>query len=93
MKKKARRRKPIKVNQFTPIISKAVIAELRSFIEDHPPKRFSRNLRSMLLEFLIYDGATEANYLKDLLYDLEGLFMLLEVILAEQEHSYEKGTS
>ncbi|MEJ0057617.1 MAG: hypothetical protein WDN75_19410 [Bacteroidota bacterium] len=33
---------------------------------------------SVLLEFLIYDGAIEANYLNDLLYDLNGLFELLE---------------
>jgi hypothetical protein len=34
----------------------------------------------MLLEFLRHDNALEALYLKDLLYDLEGLFELLDQI-------------
>lgn len=90
--KRQEKRNAMRVNQPV-IISKTIIAELRLFIEDHPPKKFSRNLRSMLLEFLIYDGAIEANYLKDLLYDLEGLFMLLEAIIAEQEYSHKKSRS
>src|SRR5277367_6420168 len=55
------------------------------FIEYHPAKRFSKNLRSMLLEFLMFEGAIEAIYLNDLLYDLEGLFQLLDVIESEEE--------
>jgi hypothetical protein len=33
----------------------------------------------MFLEFLMCDGSIEASYLQDILYDLEGLFDLLEV--------------
>jgi hypothetical protein len=55
------------------------------FREYHPVDRFSRNLRTLLLEFLMYDGAIEANYLQDLLYDIQGLFELLEVIELENE--------
>jgi len=57
--------------------------ELMHFVEYHQAGRFSRNLRKMLIEFLMYEGATEANYLMDLLYDLEGLFQLLDVIQSE----------
>jgi hypothetical protein len=55
------------------------------FREYHPVDRFSRNLRTLLIEFLMYDGAIEANYLQDLLYDIQGLFELLEVIALENE--------
>jgi len=54
--------------------------EFLQFIDFHSAKRFSKNLRKMLLEFLSNDGALEAVYLKDLLYDLEGLFDLLDAI-------------
>lgn len=57
------------------------------FIEYHPPGRFSKNLRNMLLEFLQFDGAIEAGYLNNLLYDIEGLFSLLDVIEQEKADS------
>lgn len=66
-----------------PALSDPLKEELLRFIEYHSAKRFSKNLRSMLLEFLMDDSAIESNYLKDLLYDLEGLFDLLEVIQSE----------
>jgi hypothetical protein len=59
--------------------------ELDRFIEYHPARRLSRNLRKMLMEFLTYEGATEARYLQDLLYDLQGLFEFLESIQQRQE--------
>lgn len=68
-----------------PTLSDPLKEELLRFIEYHSAKRFSKNLRSMLLEFLMDDSAIESNYLKDLLYDLEGLFDLLEVIQAEDQ--------
>lgn len=57
-----------------------IAAELMRFIEYHPATRFKKNIRKMLLEFLMSEGAVENLYLKDLLYDLEGLFELLDVI-------------
>jgi len=63
------------------IVQEAVV----HFREYHPVDRFSRNLRTLLIEFLMYDGAIEANYLQDLLYDIQGLFELLEVIELETE--------
>ncbi|HZY79098.1 MAG TPA: hypothetical protein VFE50_06205 [Cyclobacteriaceae bacterium] len=53
------------------------------FLEYHPAKRLSLNLRSWLLEFLMYDGSAEAEYLYHLVTDLSGLFDLLEVIQEE----------
>jgi hypothetical protein len=53
------------------------------FLEYHPAKRFSVNLRSWLLEFLMYDGSAEAEYLYHLVVDLDGLFELLEVVQEE----------
>ncbi len=63
----------------------AIAEELTRFMEYHPAKRVDQNLRRMLLEFLQYDGALEAGYLNDLLYDLEGLYDLLDVIQAEKD--------
>lgn len=53
------------------------------FLEYHPAKRLSTNLRSWLLEFLMYDGSAEAEYLYHLVTDLSDLFDLLEVIQEE----------
>lgn len=64
----------------TPSLSPELTDEVLRFIEYHPAKRFDKNLRKMLIEFLQFDGAVEAVYLNDLLYDLEGLFTLLDAI-------------
>lgn len=53
------------------------------FPEYHPAKRFSVNLRSWLLEFLMFEGSAEAEYLYHLMIDLDGLFELLEVVQEE----------
>lgn len=53
------------------------------FVQYHPVRRLSTNLRAMLIDFLMTDGATEAGYLQDLLYDLGGLFELLDVLESE----------
>jgi len=53
------------------------------FLEYHPAKRLSVNLRSWLLEFLMYDGSAEAEYLYHLVTGLSGLFDLLEVVQEE----------
>jgi hypothetical protein len=61
------------------ILSKALKEEFIHFITHCPANRFSRNLRSMLLEFLLASGG-EAPYLKDLVIDLESLFCLLDAV-------------
>lgn len=63
-----------------PVLSDSIATEFARFIEYHPAKDFRRNLRKMLLEFLMRDRAMESVYLKDLLYDIDGLFDLLDVI-------------
>lgn len=64
---------------ITPRLQEAFVR----FLEYHPAKRLSVNLRSWLLEFLMYDGSAEAEYLRHLVTDLSGLFELLEVAQKE----------
>lgn len=61
-------------------LSEDLIKEFERFVEYHPARRLSRNLRSLVLEFLMYDGSAEAEYLRDLVIDLDGLFGLLDAI-------------
>ena len=53
---------------------------LQLFVEQHPPQRLSMNLRKMLLHSHMSEGGLENGFLDDLLYDLEGLFDLLDEI-------------
>jgi hypothetical protein len=66
-------------------ISSDLLEQFERFYEYHPAKRLSRNLRSLLLEFLMYDGSSEAEYLRDLVIDLDGLFTLLDAMEEEAE--------
>ncbi|HMJ70492.1 MAG TPA: hypothetical protein VK508_16420 [Cyclobacteriaceae bacterium] len=67
------------------MISQRLLEQFERFYEYHPARRLSRNLRSMLLEFLMYDGSAEAEYLRDLMIDLDGLFTLLDAMEEEAE--------
>ncbi|MEI9918953.1 MAG: hypothetical protein WDO14_09150 [Bacteroidota bacterium] len=80
-KKKNTKRKRVNGPDFTvtPRLQEAFVR----FLEYHPVKRLSVNLRSWLLEFLMYDGSAEAEYLYHLVTDLSGLFDLLEVVQEE----------
>lgn len=64
-------------------LSKPLKEAFVQFIEHYPAKRFNRNLRRMLLEYLMHDGAVTSIYLYDTLMDLDGLFELLDVIEME----------
>ena len=66
-------------------ISHELLEHFERFFEYHPARRLSRNLRSLLLEFLMYDGSSEAEYLRDLVIDLDGLFTLLDAMEEESE--------
>ena len=68
------------------LLSTTLQEEFLRFIEYHPPYRFNRNLRKMLLEYLMHEGSLEEFYIKDLLYDLQGLFDLLDMIEMERAH-------
>lgn len=65
-----------------------MLVQLERFVEYHPARRFGQNLRSLLLEFLMYDGSAEAEYLRDLAIDLTGLFDLLDAIELVQGVGY-----
>ncbi len=67
-----------------PPLSGRLTGEFADFVEYHSAKQFRRNLRKMLLEFLMHEQSVESIYLKDLLYDINGLFDLLDVIESEQ---------
>lgn len=67
------------------VISQELLEAFERFNEYHPAKRFSRNLRSLLLEFLMYDGSAEAEYLRDLMIDMDGLFTLLDAMEEDTE--------
>lgn len=67
------------------VLNKTLEEDFLRFIGQHPAARFKRNLRKMLLEFLMTDDAVEAFHFKDLIYDLEGLFELLDSIEENME--------
>lgn len=79
MRKSPARKKKLSVRRHHDIPEPLREAFLE-FLERHPARRLSRNLRTMLLEFLMREEVMEAPYLKDLLFDLEGLFALLDVL-------------
>ena len=67
------------------LVSFALQEELRRFMEYHPPHRLNRNLRKMMIEYLMQESALEELYLKDLLYDLQGLFELCDAMEMEAD--------
>ena len=73
------------------MVSQNLLEQFERFYEYHPARRLSRNLRSMLLEFLMYDGSAEAEYLRDLVIDLDGLFTLLDAMEEEAERALPAG--
>lgn len=70
----------IKDNSEDLVLTKEAKRLLSIFIEQHPPDRLSRNLRRMLLHFLMSEGGLMESYNEDLLYDLDALFNLIEEI-------------
>lgn len=68
-----------------PMLSGRLATEFIQFMEYHPAKDLRRNLRKMLLEFLMHESSLESVYLKDLLYDLDGLFDLIDAIEFQAE--------
>jgi len=76
----SRANKTREITSLSPVLTEALIR----FMEYHPARRVDQNLRKMLLEFLQYGGALEAGYLSELLYDLEGIYDLLDVIQSEK---------
>lgn len=79
------RKKPItKIKE--PILTKAMQKAFIHFLEHHPAKRISKNLRRVLVEYLMQNEAGQSIYLCEILMDLHGLFELLDIV-EEEWHS------
>jgi hypothetical protein len=59
-------------------ISKELQTRFAEFLEYADPTRLSRNLRNMLLLWLIHEKDSLPDYTDDLLHDLNELFKLLD---------------
>jgi hypothetical protein len=69
----------------SPTINKELLEEFEQFLEYAPAHRLSKNLRNLLLWYLIYAEGEYFFPLDDLLADLTTLFDLLDV--AEKEYT------
>lgn len=67
------------VQQLSPTLKKAFI----EFLEYTPPERLRRNLRNMLLYYIIYEQEALPIEMEDLLCDLLNLFRLLDAACGE----------
>lgn len=65
------------------VINKSLREAVVHFFEYHSAKRFSTNLRRMLLQQLTSQDFVQSIYFEETIRDIEGLFDLLDV--AEQE--------
>lgn len=61
-------------------VAPATIAAFTTFLEYTPPTRLSRNLRKMLMAWLITGHDSIPTYYEDLLHDLNNLFELLDEV-------------
>jgi hypothetical protein len=73
------------IDKPVPAFNARLKEALMLFIESHPAATLSKNLRNMLVEYLMQPSATESHYLYETLAGLESLFMLLDVIEEESE--------
>jgi hypothetical protein len=82
MSKKSKRK-----NKFTPtrklVLNKKLSEAFIHFLEYHPAKRLSKNLRRFFLEYLRHQDVGVSIYFEETVQDLEGLFDLLDI--AEEE--------
>lgn len=82
MPKKSKRK-----NKFTPtrklFLNKRLSEAFIHFLEYHPAKRLSKNLRRVFIEYLSHQDVGVSIYFEHTVRDLEGLFDLLDI--AEEE--------
>lgn len=76
-----KKKKPLAVQE--PIVNDVLQKAFADFVLYCPARRFSKNLRSMLLKYLVLSEIKEEK-LKEMLIDLESLFKLLEVMEEER---------
>lgn len=79
------KRKKVAAKAKKLVLSKTMQEALVHFLEHHPANRVSKNLRRMLVEYLMHNEAGQSIYLYETLLDLHGLFELLDVA-EEQWH-------
>ena len=65
--------------------SQALQKAFSDFIENHPAKRFPKNLSRMIIAHMIYESHSSSPYMAETLLDLEGLFVLLDAIEEEAD--------
>lgn len=63
-----------------PKLSKEAIERMEHFFRCVPPKYFSRNLRSMLVDWLEYSSGMEASFQEELLSQLMMFFPVLDLL-------------
>lgn len=84
MAKKSKRK-----NKFTParrlVLNKRLSEAFIHFLEYHPAKRLSKNLRRIFMEYLRHQDVGVSIYFDETVKDLEGLFDLLDVAEDEWE--------
>lgn len=72
-----------KTKSDSPILNDKIQEALILFLEKHSPKRVSKSLRKMLIEYLMYEGSIELPHLQEMLADLDGIFELLDAVDTE----------
>jgi hypothetical protein len=88
MAKPAKRiKKKKKVQDRKLVLNKNLREAFIRFLENHPARRLNKNLRRMLLMHLSHTEAVESIYLNETLWDLEGLFNLLDIVEEEWKAS------
>jgi hypothetical protein len=90
--KKAKNKKPAKaqvslnlmtVPENKRVLSKPLQEGFIHFLHHHPADRLRKNLRRMMIDYLMHESARESVYIYDTLLDLDGLFELLDVAAEE----------
>ena len=61
-------------------LSPATKTAFITFLEYTPPARLNRNLRKMMMAWLIAEPGSTPAYYEDLLHDLNNLFELLDAV-------------
>lgn len=76
-----------KSNSLPPELEAAIV----HFLQSHPPKHFSRNLRNVIVEVVTYQKGNYPDYLNSLLLAMEMFFEVLD--LAEDSGSFNEPKS
>lgn len=81
MAKKSKRKNKLTTTRKP--VNKNLAAAFIHFLEYHPAKRLSKNLRRVFLEYLRHQHVGVSIYFEETVKDLEGLFDLLDIIEEE----------